>query len=68
MYSYLPEEATRCDKEEMVGLLKRAICGTRDALRCWQEHAKGVMEQLEFAAPVRLSEQDSQSCHLGSCG
>ena len=46
----LPEEATRGDNEQMVGLLKRAMYGTRDALQCWQEHVKGLMEELGFAA------------------
>ena len=34
----------------MVGLLKRAMYGTRDAPQCWQEHVKGVLEELGFAA------------------
>ena len=50
VYINLPEEATRGDKEEMVGLLKRAMYGTRDAPQCWQEHVKGVMEELGVAA------------------
>ena len=50
VYINLPEEAKEGDSEEMVGLLKRAMYGTRDAPQCWQEHVKGVMEELGFSA------------------
>ena len=71
VYINLSEEATRGDKEEMVGLLKRAMYGTRDAsvlAGACQGRDGGAGVRGREGETVRLSAQDSQSCHFGSCG
>ena len=50
VYINLPPEAKEGDKEEMVGLLKKAMYGTRDAPQSWQAHVTSVLKQLGFSA------------------
>ena len=50
VYINLPDEAKEGDKEDMVGLLRKAMYGTRDAPQCWQSHVASVLRQLGFQA------------------
>ncbi len=50
VYINLPSEAKEGDREEMVGLLKKAMYGTRDAPQSWQAHVTSVLKQLGFCA------------------
>ena len=48
VYINLPVEAQGGDREPMMGLLKRALYGTRDAPQSWQHHISSVLATLGF--------------------
>ena len=48
LYIELPEEAYEDGDPNMVGLLQRAMCGTRDAPLSWQTHVSQYLNELGF--------------------
>ena len=50
VYIRLPAEDMEGDSESMVGRLRKALYGTRDAPQSWQAHITAVMRKLGFAA------------------
>ena len=50
VYITLPEEAQIGDTEPMVGRLRKAMYGTRDAPQNWQTHVTAILKQMGFTA------------------
>lgn len=48
VYINLPQEAQKGDGELMMGLLHRALYGTRDAPQSWQHHITGTLLGMGF--------------------
>ena len=48
VYIELPEEAKIGDTEDMVGILEKAMYGTRDAPQSWQAHVTNILKKLGF--------------------
>ena len=48
MFIELPEEAMEGESRDMIGLLKRAMYGTREAPQCWQEHITAIIVGMGF--------------------
>ena len=50
VYIELPEEAKSVEDGDVIGVLRKAMYGTREAPLCWQQHITRYLTQLGFQA------------------